>query len=157
MERRQFIGSLVALTASSTAGCVSSSLAGRSDETGTTTTRYDPPLDWTRSTDCDGMHDNVIKVEWVRSSLGDEYSPIQFSELSDEEKELLRSVLQDGGVGTCEVTQTFRRFVERVSDHRDEQYDPGADDSSLRVVHLKYGNRYYGLYVEQGDQVFSGA
>ena len=104
--------------------------------------------DWTRSTDCDGMQDSVVKVEWTTSSVDEAYAPIHFSALTEGEQAILETVVEEGGYGTCEVTDAFRQFVERVSDHRGRQ-------ESDEIVYLEYDGEFYGLYVEQQDMVFS--
>lgn len=108
--------------------------------------------DWERSTNCegdpDGMYDSVIKVKRVTSSLGDDYVPIHFSALSAEEQSILRTVTEEGGYGTCDTSNAFDRFVERVYDHVKRQ-------DGNRHVYLERKNTYYGLYVETLDEVHS--
>lgn len=94
------------------------------------------------------MHENVIEVEWVRGELADGYAPIPFSDLTAGEAEILETVVEEGGVANCEVSTSFRRFVDRVMTHRERQDE--------FMVYLRYEGSYYGLYVQQGDQVFSG-
>jgi hypothetical protein len=107
---------------------------------------------WERSTDCEGgrdkMHDSVVRVEAVTTSLADAYAPITFSELSPRERPILRTVTEEGGYGTCDVSDAFQTFVERVSDHRHQQ------DGKKRV-YLEREGTHYGLYVEKLDQVYS--
>ena len=158
MRRRTYLASAASATAAALAlaGCSarSSPTDGTettpettdTDSTDTDTTSGEEPS-WTATTDCDSMHENVIEVEWTTDDVRDAYSPIQFSELTAGEKEILGTVVEDGGFANCEVTDAFRRFVERVMAHRKEQ------DEFL--VYLEYEGTYYGLYVQQGDQVFS--
>lgn len=158
MDRRRFVTSLFAIGTASGAGCLGDGLpTGGSTTESTDETTRQTPSEWTRSAECDGTDVSVIKVEWTRSSLEDEFSPIVFSDLPEDERELLRPVLEEGGFETCDPSPAFRRFADRVYDHRKEQYDPSEDDSRLRVVHLAYEGQYYGLYVQQGDEVFSGS
>ena len=112
-------------------------------------TQDSPSLtDWERSTDCDDMRDSVIQVKRIRSSLGDGYSPISYSDVSSEEKKILRKVTEEGGYGTCEPSEAFDRFVTRVSDHVDQQ------DGDLNV-YIVYNGSYYGIYVEKLDEVYA--
>jgi hypothetical protein len=117
-----------------------------------TTVDGDSLTDWERSTDCegkyDGMHDSVIKVQQVTTSLGNAYDPIHFSNLSTEEQSILRTVTEEGGYRTCDTSDAFQAFVERVSEHRQRQ-------AETRRVYLKREEIYYGLYVEKLDQVYS--
>lgn len=158
MRRRTYLAS-AASTALVLAGCTTASSDGDNTGTGTTratdstetptdsTTSDDELTDWTPTTDCDPMHENVIKVEWTTDDIRDAYSPIHFAELTAGEQEILRVVVEDGGFANCEVTDAFREFVERVMSHRKKQ------DEFL--VYLEHEEIYYGLYVQQGDQVFS--
>lgn len=112
-------------------------------------TETHPLTDWERSTDCDSMHDSVVSVKRVRESLGRDYDPIRFADLTDGEKRILRAVTTEGGYGTCEAGESFHRFVERVGDHGSRQ---AADDMR---VYLERDGTYYGLYVENLDQVYA--
>lgn len=147
------------------AGCLGSvAPTGRAETTGAEPTTDDPTTtvestasrsdltSWERSTDCDGMHDSVIKVEWVASSIRDAFAPIEFSELPEAEQALLEPVVTEGGVGTCEPSDAFVRFSERVAEHWSEQNEDG---DGPRVVALAYDGRYFGLYVEKDDEVYS--
>lgn len=118
----------------------------------TRTTDDDASLtDWERSTDCegeyDGMHDSVIEVERVTDSLGDEYAPIHFSDLSADEQSIIRTVTEEGGYSTCNASEAFDKFVERVIDHRRQQ--------NKDAVYLEREDTYYQLYVEKLDQVYA--
>ncbi|QLG63189.1 hypothetical protein [Halorarum salinum] len=108
--------------------------------------------DWERSTDCegeyDGMYDSVIRVERVTTSLGDEYTPIHFTNLTSEEQTILRPVTEKGGFGTCDASDAFHRFVDRISDTSERQ------DGDMHV-YLDREGTYYGLYVEVQDQVYA--
>jgi hypothetical protein len=108
--------------------------------------------DWERSTDCDGehdsMHDSVIRVEEVTTSLGDEYAPIRFPDLSSEEKPILRTATEAGGYGTCDPDDAFHRFVDRVGEHTERQ-------SENMRIYLERDGTYYRLYVEVSDQVYA--
>ncbi|MFB6154962.1 MAG: hypothetical protein ABEJ22_03635 [Haloferacaceae archaeon] len=105
--------------------------------------------DWERSTDCDGMHDSTIRVERVRTDLGGEYAPIHFADLSPEERTILRTVTGEGGYGTCDTSEAFQQFVGRVSDHAERQ------EADRMRIYLERGGTYYGLYVEDLDQVYA--
>lgn len=94
------------------------------------------------------MHDSVIRVDHVTTGLGDEYTPIHFADLSPEEKEILRTVTEDGGYGTCDKSQAFNEFRNRVIEHVYNKQDPDC-------IYLERECIYYGLYVESLDQVSS--
>lgn len=108
--------------------------------------------DWERSTDCEGehdrMHDSVVEVERVATSVDDDYAPIAFSSCTPGERDILRTVTEDGGYGTCDPSDAFHRFVERVIDHTERQTED-------RHVYLEREGTYYGLYVEVSDQVYA--
>lgn len=150
MRRRTYLGAVIA-SSTALAGCSDRVSNIAPDESTTTTagpTDFRPLTDWTATADCDPMHEDIIKVEWVRDDLADDYAPIRFADLSPGERDILEIVVTDGGYSTCEHSAAFRRFVERVMAHRKKQ--------SQFMVHLYYRGTYYGLYVQQGDQVFSG-
>lgn len=146
MRRRTYLRGTV-FSALALSGC---STPGFSEGTTTTTEIPDTDslTDWTATTDCDAMHESIIKVEWVRADLADDHAPIEFEDLSTGEQDILEVVLTEGGYATCDHSEAFRRFVDRVMTHRDQQ--------PQFMVHLHYQAEYYGLYVQQGDQVFSG-
>lgn len=161
MRRRAYLAS-VASTASTAcvtsatlaiAGCTTTAPQSQEPDSTTSTTDSSTGDDgttettWTSTADCEPMHENVIKVKWVKDDLADAYSPIHFSDLTPGEQGILRVVVEDGGFANCEVTEAFRRFVERVIEHRQEQ--------DREYVWLEYQGTYYGLYVQQGDQVFA--
>jgi len=98
------------------------------------------------------MYDSVIRVEQVVTELADGYVPIPFAELSPAEKAILRTVTEDGGYGTCDVSDGFVRFIKRVGTHRDQQRD--SVDKEMHV-YLERTETYYGLYVEKQDQVYA--
>jgi len=156
MQRRTVLGGLGAAFLPVT-GCVDNQAQSgtespsdnQSSENRVEKTQDSPSLtDWERSTDCDDMHDSVIKIKRVRSSLGGEYSPISYPDVSPEEKKILRKVTEKGGYGTCEPSEAFDRFVTRVSDHVDQQ------DGDLNV-YIVYNGSYYGIYVEKLDEVYA--
>lgn len=155
MRRRTYLASAVAATIA-LAGCNAIAPQLREAETSTDTpdstdttddNTDDKEAPWTATTDCDPMHQNVIKAKWVKDDLADAYSPIHFSDLTPGEQEILRVVVEDGGFANCENTDAFRRFVERVVRHDREQ--------DREYVYLEYQGTYYGLYVQQSDQVFT--
>lgn len=159
MRRRAYLASVTSTTAASAtvflAGCnarpsrsqVTDTTTSTSDSSDTSDDTTDTKTTWTSTADCDPMQENVIKAKWTKDDLADAYSPIHFSNLTPGEQEILRIVVEDGGFANCEVTDAFRRFVERVIEHRREQ--------DREYVWLEYRGTYYGLYVQQGDQVFA--
>lgn len=121
----------------------------------------DPPDEddltgWEKSTDCErtpaGMYDSVIEVEEVVDDVGDEYAPIALSELTAEETAILRSVTEDGGYATCDTSDGFLRFIQRVGIHREEQTETAAADMH---IYLERDGTYYRLYVEKLDEVYA--
>lgn len=174
MNRRTFATALLGVC--SVSGCLGSTMPGDSSEATTDTTSGEtskttskktvrktkkpneetsghPLTNWERSTDCegehDGMYDSVVKVARVAEELPKIYDPIEFSKLSSAEKDILRKVTDVGGYGTCDTSDAFDSFVDRVTDHRERQE---ADEMH---VYLERGGTYYGLYVEVLDQVFA--
>lgn len=142
MRRRRYLAGIAAGTAA-LAGCTGPALQGGED---TDTPPGTPPA-WERATDCDAMQDSVVRIEWVVDDLSANYVPIPYADLTEGEREIVDTALVEGGYGTCEVTDAFARFTQRVAAHRNEQ--------ERDLVHLGYEGRYYGLYVEKQDQVFS--
>lgn len=122
-----------------------------SDRSSETTDDGASLTEWKRSTDCegeyDGMHDSVIRVKAVSDGHGDGYAPIHFSNLSPAEQDILRVVTEEGGYGTCDASDAFDRFVDRVQDRRQRQSEDG--------VYLERETTYYRLYVEKLDQVYA--
>ncbi len=118
-----------------------------------TETSGHPLTNWERSTDCegehDGMYDSVVKVARVAEELPEIYDPIEFSKLPEAEKDILREVTSVGGYGTCNTSDAFDSFVDRVTDHREHQ------ESDEMHVYLERDGTYYGLYVEVLDQVYA--
>lgn len=134
------------------AGCADALEHSKTESPGNTdeSTTEDAPLTaWERSTDCDGdpdrLHDSVISVEGVTETLDAAIDPIRFSDLSAEERTILRTVTEEGGYGTCAPSDGFTRFRERVADRVDEQ-DGG--------IYLRRDGTYYELYVEWGDVIY---
>lgn len=103
---------------------------------------------WERSTDCDAMHDSAIAVNAVAADVPDGRSPVRFADLTAGERGILRAVTTEGGYATCEVSESFQRFLERVRETVE------AQDGAMRVW-IARGDRYYRLYVEKQDQVFA--
>lgn len=151
--RRRWLQVIAVGATGTCAGCTGAPAGTESDPgTESETTDDDESLtDWERSTDCegehDGMHDSVITVEGVRDSLDEEYAPIHFSDLTPGEKEILRTVTEEGGYGTCDASNSFTRFTDRVIDHRGRQ--------EKEDVYLEREATYYQLYVEKLDQVYA--
>lgn len=150
-SRRRVLKASSALALGTFAGCL-----GRSDRTDTKSPECrdelpddtDSLTDWERSTDCDDLYEGLITVERVTTSLGDEYAPIRFAELSSEEKEVLRAVTEDGGYATCDTSRAFDLFEDRVSEHAYNEQDPDC-------VYLERECIYYGLYVQKLDEMIS--
>ncbi|WP_232703478.1 hypothetical protein [Halobacterium wangiae] len=126
MNRRSVVVAL-GTTVASLAGCTSSGKRQPTESrktTGKTTTNgtdgESSLTDWEATTDCEGepndMHDSVIKVARVESSIEDGHVPIHFSDLTTEEQAITRTVTETGGYGTCEVSDAFHRLVERASE-----------------------------------------
>lgn len=122
--------------------------AGRSPTPDATPADPDALTTWERSTDCDAMHDSAIAVDAVANDLPDDRSPIGFGDLTDGEQEILGTVTTEGGYATCEVSESFQRFLGRVRSTVEEQ------DGTMRLWLARDG-RYYRLYVEKRDQVFA--
>lgn len=149
MERRTFLR-VAGLGSVSLAGCINT---GEQSETASSggrdgTTKATTLTEWKRATDCDGMHDSVIEVEQVESSLGEGFAPIRFDDLSAGERRILRTVTEQGGYGTCDAGDSFDQFLGRVVDHVDLQ------DGEMQA-YLERQDTYYGLYVEDLDEVYS--
>lgn len=154
MERRTILGA-VGVGLASLAGCT----AGR-EHPGAESPKGtgEPPgnasslVDWERSTDCegeyDGMHDSVIAVTRVATTLEEGYAPIRFSDLPSGERDVLRTVTEEGGYASCDPPDAFHRFVDRVVDHTERRTDSDG-------VYLEREGTYYGLYVEVLDQVYA--
>lgn len=92
----------------------------------------------------DEMYDSVIAVDRVEGSLGGGYSVVEFADLTAGEREILRTVTEEGGYATCNPSESFERFLTRVWEHKDRQ-----DET---MVYLRRNGTYYGLYVESTDQ-----
>lgn len=151
LSRRRVLRLSSGVTVGVLAGCVSTDgkPATESPNTSTTTDDTSSITNWERSTGCDSMHDSVISVKRVTTSLEDEYMPIRFADLSPDEQTILRTVTEEGGYGTCTTSEAFQQFLNRVSDHTARQ-----DGDSARV-YLERKGTYYGLYVEDLDQVYA--
>lgn len=151
--RRRWLQVIAAGATAACAGCTGAPAGTESDPgTGSESTDGGESLtDWERSTDCegehDGMHDSVIAVERVTNSLEEGYAPIHFSDLTPGEKDILRTVMEEGGYGTCDASGSFRRFIDRVVDRRRRQ--------ERDEVYLEREATYYRLYVEKLDQVYA--
>jgi hypothetical protein len=119
--------------------------------TATATPGSDGSAGWTRTTNCEytpsGMHDSVIRVQRTTTTIGDGYAPVMVSELPPGEKAIARTVIEEGGVATCDPSADFEALVERISDHQQKQ--------ESMTAYLKRDETYYALYVEVLDQVLS--
>lgn len=73
---------------------------------------------------------------------------INFADLSEGEKEILRTVTREGGYGTCEKSEAFERFLDRVRDFQDRR------NTDRYGVDFERDGVYYGLSVESLDQVY---
>ena len=145
MNRRAFLSTIVGAT-TLLSGCVQSAVRGNSGRPNTTSDSA-AATDWTRSTDCSGMHDSIIRVERTLPRIADEYNPIVFSRLPSGERALARSIIENGGIGTCEPSSSFDGLVRRVSGHQRKQ--------ERMTVFIKRERTYYALYVEVEDMVIS--
>jgi hypothetical protein len=176
--KRRIVVVAVCIVLVSLAGCAGLAESGTGTPTGTDTdaptdtdtdapTRSETPspttsdeptdtasalTDWERATDCegeyDGMHDSVLRVEDVTTDLDAAYAPIHFSNLTDDEQAILRPVTEEDGYGTCDASEAFDRFVDRVIDAAERQEEDDA-------VYLERNGTYYRLYVEVTDQVYA--
>lgn len=172
-SRRHLLRSTAASLATATAagalaGCLSDQPGNstRSTTSSRTTTSAGKPTDttdgqsdllsWEESPDCitsgerddmDSMYDSVISVQSVVDDIDDAYAPIRFADLTTAEQDVLRTVTTEGGYATCETGDAFDRFLDRVREHLERQDD--------RTVFLEREATYYGLYVEDLDQVYS--
>lgn len=156
--RRNVLHAAAGIGLAGLAGCLDRSV-GSSRETNTPSDRPgsgESLTDWEASTDCDrtptGMYDSIISVEQVLVELPDGYVPIRFGALSENEKDILRTVTEVGGYATCDASDAFVRFVGRVGTHREKQRDSVAEDMH---VFLERAGSYYRLYVEKQDEVFA--
>lgn len=154
LRRRRLLVASNAVMISVLAGCATT--ADQPDTASSTSSREQTDsnsslTDWTSSVDCEGepdaMHDSVIKVEEVTENLGPEYDPIQFSSLSAAEQSILKTVVEDGGYATCEPSDAFEQFVDRVQDR--------SHQSERMRVYLEREGTYYRLYVEVLDEVYA--
>jgi len=155
VPRRRLLRSLAAGALGATAGCLSD---GGSPATESST---DTPIgtnltEWERSTDCvttakrddmDELYDSVISVEQVGRSRPARFAHVEFSALTAAERDILRTVTDDGGYATCDPSPAFGRFVNRVQQRQHQE--------ETTMVYLERNGTYYGLYVEVTDQVFS--
>lgn len=93
------------------------------------------------------MHDSVVKVTRVTSTIDPDYIPIHFADLPSAERAILRPVTETGGYGTCDPSDAFHRFVDRVFDRTQRQPE--------NSVYLERDGTFYGLYVEVSDEVYA--
>lgn len=101
------------------------------------------------ATDCGAMYDSVLRVEDVETTVDDAYLPIEFEDLPSEEQSILATVVDASRYETCDTSEAFRRFVDRVSERTRRQ---PSDDAR---VYLERDGTFYRLYVEVADQVYA--
>jgi len=148
--RRKVLKTATTLSAVIVAGCTSSGSPVSGSPTGTPTPHPDLNKDWNWewSGECEqtptGMHSSIIKVERTWSTL-EQADPISFATLTTEEREILETVTETGGYGTCDASDAFLQFIERV------RTKTGGDPDEL--VFLERDGVYYQLYVVKQDQV----
>lgn len=155
LRRRRFLQTGGAVVVTALTGCTAAT-----DQPGTTSSprTTEPtgdapsPPEWTQTTDCggeyDGRHESVVRVEQITASLDSGATSIQFSALSAGEQSILQSVTEDGGYATCDTSDAFDQFVDRIQQHRNDQ--SGNDN-----VYLEQEGTYYRLYVKALDQVYA--
>lgn len=152
LSRRHVLQSSGVLAVGALAGCSVITRGAGTESPDTAPDDSSSLTEWERSTDCEQepsqMHDSVIKVARVTSDLDSEYIPIHFANLSTEEQAILRTVTEDGGYGTCDPSDAFHRFVDRVFDRTQRQTDNSE-------VYLERDGTFYGLYVEVSDEVYA--
>ena len=78
-------------------------------------------------------------------------------DLTAGEKEILQTVITEGGYGTCEVdpSDPFNKFLIRVSKEyvrQREDFDPGEENR----LYLKSGTIFYRLRTRELDMVIFG-
>ena len=154
-SRRRLLRSLAAGALGATAGCLSDG-GSPATESSTDTPVGTNLTEWERSTDCvttakrddmDGMYDSVISVEQVGRSRTARFAHVEFADLTAAERDIVRTVTDDGGYATCDTSTAFGRFVDRVQQRQQQE--------ETTMVYLERNGTYYGLYVEVTDKVFS--
>lgn len=111
---------------------------------------------WEPDTNCnegeqESMYNSEISVQDVHNDLSDRYNPIAYDDLPDDEKQILATMLENGGYATCETSGAFRSFTEKaVYEYAAEQ----NEDDDLKVF-LEYDDTYYRIYIRQQDQVYA--
>lgn len=145
MRRRRYLAALGG--AALVPGCLALGDDGGGHPTTTDPPDDRSPTDWERSTDCDAMHDSVIRLEWVTESETQSTATLSYDDFTEAERSVLARVFEDGGVGTCDASDAFRGVVDRVG--------RAVVEEDVRMVDVLRDGRYHGLYVEHLDQVFS--
>jgi len=149
-RRRDVLGAMVAVGGSGLAGCSSSAIQNPGAEsTPSATTERDatPPnrdWNWEFTKDCSNSDDipgttYTIQIEYAVVEKSGTGTVVRFSELSQPEKDLLRTVIEEGGYGACDSAKPdgFDQFVGRMSD--------------CSQPYLKRDEIYYRLYIIAQD------
>jgi hypothetical protein len=154
--RRRVLKTATTLGAVAVAGCVGSGTPLSGSPTETPTPHPDPGGDWDwewsgecaqTPTDIIVQERSTIEVERAWSTL-EHVDPIRFSALTTEEREILETVIETGGYGTCDISDAFGQFLERVRTHK--------DGNSTDLVFLERDGVYYQLGIIKQDQVIAG-
>lgn len=110
---------------------------------------------WEPETNCndgemESMYNSEISVAEIKDKLSNEYNPIKYTDLPEEEQRILATVLEKGGYATCETSDAFNAFLDTaVNEHARKQE---GDDMH---AYLEYDGRYYQLYLRKQDQVYA--
>ncbi len=152
MNRRSFLvtvpGSLLF------GGCLGHSMSGGKSISSKKASKMEANLtDWEPSMQCNGERNfsyvNYIRVEQVRASTDDNDIVVHFSDLSADEKKILRTITEAGGYETCDYSDAFTRFRERMDDHAE-----GLDRQRDQHVYLERDGAYYLLTIDVMNQGF---
>jgi len=151
-ERRDVLGAMVAFGGGGLAGCGSPGIQNPGAEsTPSATTERDatpPNRDWTWEftedcSDSDGIPGTTytIQIEYAVVDRPGTGTVVRFSDLSQLEKDLLGTVIEEGGYGACDSAKPdgFSQFVGRISD--------------CSRPYLKRDEIYYKLYIIAQDAV----
>lgn len=104
--------------------------------------------DATQTQECSDMHSSVLRISRTTTDPKDRYVPIEFENLTESEKDLLNTVITKSEVIMCDPPRGFYQFVDSVKEHVEKQ------DGKMRV-YLHRNQTYYGMYVEEKDEVYS--
>jgi len=152
LSRRSFLQAMTIGGGVVSAGCSRSVISNaRTDQSpdgssNSTRTSSASPLmrewkgDFSRNCGNNSMpHDSVIEVDNATAELKDECQVIHMSDLTSEEKDILTTVTEKGGYGTCDPSNAFHQFSSRV------------EKSELC---LEYKGIYYNLSIRQNDVIY---